>query len=320
MLKKDLSELQEVELGEIWPNEARDFTPWLATEGWELLCTQIGTEEIERVDREVPIGDFYTDILAQETGTGRKIVIENQLGKTDHDHLGKIITYASGHDAAIVVWIFKEIREEHRQAIDWLNEISDENTSFFALVIKVYQIDGSKPAPKFETICKPNEWSRELKGTKGDTKIGRKQREFWKKLKDFASSKNVKYFTQQSSAQNWYAITVGTGKATVILVINSQKHLMRCQFKVTDNSFFEFLEGNKKDITDTLGYAEWLPKKKSWVIEQEKGGFQLDDEEKYETYFAWFVEKASLFVQTFQPYVESFKPPPSSEESSDDED
>lgn len=324
MQNNELSELIDVDLRKIWPNEAPDFTPWLAEEGIDLLSDQIGTD-ISVIEIEADAGNFSVDILAEEVDTGNIIIIENQLEKTNHDHLGKIITYASGLGASIVIWIFKEITEEHRQAIDWLNEITDDNTSFFGLEIKVYQIDDSNPAPKFETVCQPNEWPVNPDIISG---IPKKQLKFWKKFMDYASNKNITPSQKSPKPRAYFVVRAGKIKlreAQINLRINTSEELMTCQLEVKDEIFFKFLESYAESINKELGLpsASWRQRStagKSFAIEQQKSGLQIDDEENYETYFAWFVEKASLFVQTFQPYVESFKPPPSSEESLDDED
>ena len=121
-----LRALEKVDLRTVWKHEASDFTNWLAQdENLSLLSDEIGID-ISLIQTEASVGKFNVDILAEEENTGRKIVIENQLESTNHDHLGKIITYASGFDAEIVIWIVKDVRDEHKQAIDWLNEHTDD--------------------------------------------------------------------------------------------------------------------------------------------------------------------------------------------------
>src|SRR3989344_5193756 len=144
-----LAKLKKIDLREAWKREAGDFTKWLAEEpNLRLLSDEIGFD-IKLIQAEAAVGDFNVDILAEEENTGKKIIIENQLEVTDHDHLGKIITYASGYDASVIVWIVKGVREEHRQAVDWLNEHTDENIEFFLLQIELWQIGDSPFAPKF---------------------------------------------------------------------------------------------------------------------------------------------------------------------------
>ena len=135
-----LSKIKRVDLRKVWKNEALDFTTWLAeSENLELLSEEIEIE-ISLIQTEAGVGKFEVDILAEENNTGRKIVIENQLDSTDHDHLGKIITYASGFDAEIVIWIVQNARDEHKQTIDWLNEHTDQKVNIFAIQMEVWQI------------------------------------------------------------------------------------------------------------------------------------------------------------------------------------
>lgn len=136
-----LGKLEKVkDLRSVWQNEASNFTKWLAEEeNLNTLGDEIGIE-IELISTEAKTGSFSADILAVEANTDNKIIIENQLEQTDHDHLGKIITYASGHDAKTIIWIVKEAREEHRQAIDWLNEHTDEEINIFLCKIELWKI------------------------------------------------------------------------------------------------------------------------------------------------------------------------------------
>jgi hypothetical protein len=135
-----LGRLTKIDLRNAWKNEEADFTPWLSEdENINLISDAIGIE-ITNVQTEVKAGNFETDILAEEVQKGRKIVIENQLESTNHAHLGKLLSYAAVHDAAYVIWIVKDARDEHRQAIDWLNDHTDEHLNFFLLKIELWQI------------------------------------------------------------------------------------------------------------------------------------------------------------------------------------
>ncbi len=162
-MTKSLSKLNKVNLRDVWEHEALDFTNWLAQEeNLEALSEEIGID-INLIKTEASVGKFNVDILAEDEATRRKIIIENQLEQTNHDHLGKIITYASGYDAEVIIWIVKDVRDEHQRAIEWLNEHTDEDINFFLIKIELWQIENSNPAPKFEIICSPNEWAKTIK-------------------------------------------------------------------------------------------------------------------------------------------------------------
>lgn len=167
----ELSRLTKVQLREAWPHEASDFTSWLAEEeNLQLLSDEIGID-ISLLETEASVGRYYVDILAEEETTGRKIVIENQLEATNHDHLGKLITYASGFDAEIVVWIVKDVREEHKQAVDWLNDHTDDKINIFAIEMELWQIGDSPYAPKFQIQSQPNDWAKAVRASSGQSAL-----------------------------------------------------------------------------------------------------------------------------------------------------
>lgn len=156
-----LTEVQD--LRKVWPHEALDFTPWLAKdENIAILGNEIGME-IAVDGTESAVGDFSVDIIATDIATGQKVIIENQLEDTNHDHLGKLITYAAGKDAQTIIWVVKHAREEHRAAIEWLNNHTDDDIGFFLCEIHLYKVGSSNPAVKFSVIEKPNDWIKSVK-------------------------------------------------------------------------------------------------------------------------------------------------------------
>lgn len=159
MQETGLGRLERVDARQIWRNEASEFTPWLR-QNIALLAEALGIEIDVDVQNEVTVGVFWADLVGTDIGSGAKVLIENQLEKSDHSHLGQLLTYAGGLDAAIIVWLAPSIQEEHRQAFQWLNEHTHEDVLFFGVEIELLRIDGSKPAPHFKVVVEPNEWQK----------------------------------------------------------------------------------------------------------------------------------------------------------------
>jgi hypothetical protein len=158
----NLGRLVRVDLRHAWPNEATAFTPWLAkAENLSLLGEAIG-KDLEPYAEEQSVGPFRADILCRETGTDAWVLIENQLERTDHTHLGQLLTYAAGLNTVTVVWVAERFTDEHRAALDWLNQKTPEDISFFGLEVELWKIGDSQMAPKFNVVCKPNVWSRHV--------------------------------------------------------------------------------------------------------------------------------------------------------------
>lgn len=172
-----IGRLKQIDIRELWAHEQHHFSEWLSKEeNIELLNDTLGLTLTE-VSKEVFVGSYRCDLVATDETTGIKVIIENQLEATDHDHLGKIITYASGLDAQVVVWIVKEAREEHRSAIEWLNNNLIKGISFFLLEIQAYKIGDSLPAPKFEVIEKPNDFIQSTRSMGSDKEMNQTQSE-----------------------------------------------------------------------------------------------------------------------------------------------
>ncbi len=157
-----LERLKKIDLRKAWKSEDQEFTPWLANEeNLELLGDTIGIE-LELVAQEKDVGPFRADILCKNTENESYVLIENQIEKTDHKHLGQLLTYASGLEAVTIIWIASKFTEEHRKSLDWLNEITDKRFKFFGLEIELFQIGDSPYAPRFNVISMPNNWGKSV--------------------------------------------------------------------------------------------------------------------------------------------------------------
>lgn len=309
---KNLSKLNKVDLREIWAHEAIDFTNWLAQkENLDTLSKELGID-LKLIRTEASVGKFNVDILAEEDSSGRKIVIENQLEDTNHDHLGKIITYASGYNAEIIVWIVRDVRDEHQKAIDWLNEHTDENINFFLIKIELWQIEGSNPAPKFEIIVSPNEWLKTIKNSSNngeltDTKL--QQLEFWNKFKEYVQENDTIIRLRTPRPQHWYDVSMGSSEAHIALTVNSRENLIGCEVYINKNKeLYNFLKNLKDDIEKEIGEPiEWIDAAVASRIKIRKETSNLFDQAEAEKSFDWLYEKTILFQKVFSHYFKEFK-------------
>ena len=310
---KVFGKLSQVNLREYWENEAGDFTPWLAKENnLALLGEAVGMElELEGTERSV--GDFKVDILAKDTDSDKYIVIENQLEKTNHNHLGQLITYASGYSAKAVIWIAKEICEEHRKALDWLNEKSTGDVAFFGVEMELWKIGDSQPAPRFNLISQPNDWARIIQSAGNanhrkltETKI--LQKEFWTAYVEYMKENNTFLNLRTPRPQHWYTFAVGRSGFWISLTINSRLHQIGCKLGIRKTQYgFEQLKEDKEMIEKELNsHLEWkeLPhRKESKIAQFSRGDFQNKGE--WPQLFEWFKERAEAFYTVFSERVKN---------------
>ncbi|PIR38216.1 MAG: hypothetical protein COV34_01215 [Candidatus Zambryskibacteria bacterium CG10_big_fil_rev_8_21_14_0_10_42_12] len=313
MPANNLGKISKVEFRKAWNHEASDFTNWLAEEeNLRLLSDEIGID-IKLIQTEASVGKFNVDILAEEENTGKKIVIENQLEATNHDHLGKIITYASGYEANIVIWVVKEAREEHRQAVDWLNEHTDEDLAFFLIQIELWQIGMSPFAPKFEMISKPNDWAKTIKQSVGSNKVTEtkaQQLQFWEQFKNYAKDHNTNLRLQKAYPHHWMNVSIGSSHAHMALSMSSFDEVMRTELYIPDNKeIYNFLYKQRDKIEKEFGMKlEWmeLPERKASRIKVETSGL-IDNTDEWETYFAWLQKTAEDFQRVFSKILKKYK-------------
>jgi len=311
-MKQNLSKLKKVDLRDVWGHEALDFTKWLAQqENLSALSEEIGVD-IKLIKTEANVGKFNVDILAEEEASGRKIIIENQLEDTNHDHLGKIITYASGYDAEIIIWIVRDVRDEHKKAVDWLNEHTDENIGFFLIKLELWQIEESNPAPKFVILASPNEWAKAIKispsnGDLTNTKL--QQLEFWNKFKNYVIERDKRIRLQTPRPQHWYDVTMGSSEGHVSLTLNSRENLIGCEAYISKNKkLFNFLSERKSEIEKEIGEPiEWIDAAVASRIKIKKEVSDIFDQANSGNYFAWLYEKTILFQKVFSKYFKEFK-------------
>lgn len=313
-MKKHLSKLNKVELREVWGHEATDFTNWLAQqENLDFLSDEIGIE-IKLTKIEASVGTFKVDILAEEESTGRNIIVENQLEDTNHDHLGKIITYASGYDAEIIIWVVRGARDEHKRAIEWLNEHTDEKTFFFLIKVELWQIEGSNPAPKFEIVVSPNEWAKAFKASSAgrgeltETKL--QQLDFWTKFKQYVINRDPRAnFGRSPRAQHWFSVSMGSSEAHVALTVDTRKKLLGCEIYINRNKdLFNFLCERQAEIEkEIIEPLEFVDSPIASAIKIKKEVASIFEESMLQDNFAWLYEKTILFRKVFGRHFHDFK-------------
>lgn len=287
------------DLRSVWPHEANDFTKWLAEEeNLSLLGDAIGIE-LELEERESSVGSFSVDILAKESGTNRRVIIENQLEDTNHDHLGKLITYASGKGAEVIVWIVKRARDEHRQAIEWLNQHTDGNIGFFLLEIELWQIGGSEKAPRFNVVEKPNDWSKTMKTIEGLSETELLKLDFWTGFNDEMSNSmefQKMFRTRKASPQHWYDLSIGSSAYHISLTINTLKQNIGAGLYIDDDKeLFRRYKKHEAEITEQLNsIVEWREARKACRIVIVTD-INPKKRECWGKAYNWFLEKAIVF-------------------------
>ena len=302
----ELGRIEKIDLREAWPNEAEDFTPWLSEQGLDELGEALGLE-LEMQSREAPVGSFALDMLCTELGTKRTVIIENQLEKTDHDHLGKLLTYAGGFDANVIVWIAKEFRDEHRQALELLNQRTGEDTEFFGLVIELWKIGNSHPAPHFKMVVAPN------RIIKGESERNRRYREFFQKLIDslrevgfikkalVAQPSNSYYFSAGHADRVRYgARLTGRGEARIEIYIDSDDREWN---KVLFDKLMKHRDDIESYLSESLEWERQDDRRHSIVAISRKGSID-DNPEKLEETRDWMVEKLLDFKRVFGPMLD----------------
>lgn len=233
-----LDKLKQVDLRAVWPHEARDFTRWLAEEdNLSLLSSAVGID-LELIETESPVGAFSVDMYAQESGSGRRVIIENQLEDTNHDHLGKVITYAAGKGAEVVVWVVSRARDEHRQAIEWLNQHTDNDFDFFLVEVELWSIGDSRPAPRFNVVEQPNEWAKTIKLSEGLSETERVKLSYWTEYQEVAQGHPdfLQVFSpRKPSKDHWSTLGCGTSAYHIALLIDTQRGRIGIEFYVPDD-------------------------------------------------------------------------------------
>lgn len=308
-----LGEFQPVDLRTVWNNEATDFTPWLAkAENLEKLSKTLGMD-LETTGTEQSVGAYRADLLCRDAFSGNAVLIENQLEKTNHSHLGQILTYSAGLNVKTVVWIASRFTDEHRAAMDYLNEITEEGYSFFGLEIELWKIGNSAPAPKFNIVSRPNTWSKNVRESNQQhgelSEVKRQQLAYWTAFKDFMEARKSSVRCQNGSPQHWSNMSIGKSGFWLTARVNSLKSVISADFRFktpTSKALYHQFYSDKEAIEKEFGGAlEWneLPEgKESYVtVTKDKADFRNDND--WENQFTWLADKLECLDKVFRKRV-----------------
>lgn len=316
-----LGMFERVPVRDAWPTEDGNFTPWLAQKDTiKLLGDALNMElEVEAVEHWV--GPFRADILARVADavgdTEHRVIIENQFGRTNHGHLGQILTYLAGIEhAKTVVWIAETIQEDHRAAIDWLNANTTEEFSFFAIEIELWRIGQSAPAPRFNLIASPNDWTKSARkasiqvsdqGTEGQ----RVRLAYWTAFAEFLRQKTSAFRIRTPKAGNVYWFATGRSGTVIVALISAEEPRIGVAL-YTDKVAFRALSAQANAIDAEIGEKlDWqeLPGQKRSRINLYKQGEDPTDESRREQQHAWLLSKMERFRAAFVPRLISLAQP-----------
>ena len=327
MTTTDFGAIKKVDVKSVWKNEQYNFTPWLAEEdNMVQLASALGLElEVEGV--EVAVGPYSADVLAKDVGTGRYVVVENQFGKTNHDHLGKLITYGAFLGVSAVIWLAEHFTEEHQKALDWLNEYTTEDLEFYGVALELWQIDGSRPAVRFNVVSRPNTIVKQATNAKKTGPISdskRLQLEFWTLFRERLLAKKVVASAQTPRPQYWYDVPLGRsyfGLSNIASIIQNRIGVrLYMRSKVADAALEQLLP-QRADIEKQIGEAlEWNPnpEKRDKKIALNKQ-VDLNNRAQWPEYCDWLVERVARFRNVFGPRVKKLHLTPSNDSVDDEE-
>lgn len=313
-IKKPLSKLERVPLREAWKHEAGEFTPWLAqADNLDALAKALGLSELETVATEHRVGDFKLDILC--TDGDQQVVIENQLDETDHKHLGQIIAYAAGVGARKVVWVAESFRPEHVAALQFLNDNTTDDLSFFGVQIELWRIGESPLAPKFEVVSKPNDWVKagreQARAATNSSPTKQLQLKFWTALIAHLAKHAPQIRPQTPRPQHWLNNSIGRSGFGLNITANTKDARLGVELWMPGEEakarFAKLLE-QRKDIERQLGFElDWqeLPDAKACRIKTYRPNSSIEEEARWGEYMQWLEQRLVIMDRVLRPIVKA---------------
>lgn len=326
-MQGELGRLTSVEIRDYWKNEAQDFTPWLAKpENIALLAKALGVE-LEVVSVERAVGPFSADILCQGSD-GRYVLVENQLEKTDHTHLGQLLTYAAGIETGVNVWIAQRFTEEHRAALDWLNtfkratgEATGDSVHFFGIEIELWRIGDSPPAPRFNVISRPHEWRpTDIVTAASMRPMQQLQLEYWDAFRSYLQAQGGPIQTGKPQPRHYIELPIGKAGVNLSAVAtewdengHKTEGLNRVELMLkapNAKSYYEQLQTDRAAITAELGEElAWNnPDKAQMCRLFVCRAANISDRSDWQNQFSWLQERLERFQKVFRARVGALEP------------
>ncbi len=314
MSTHQLGRLEKVDLRDVWLSEPGNFTPWLALEENLTLIGETVGLDLELEAQEKNVGPFRADLLCRDTATDSWVLIENQLERTDHTHLGQLLTYAAGLNAVTIVWVAARFAEDHRAALDWLNEITGGGINFFGLEIELWKIGESQVAPKFNVASKPNDWTKSVSGVgpgsaNGLTETKQLQQEYWAALRGHMEENASDVKPTKPLPQHWMNFAIGRSKFHLYSFANTKEGRIGLGLTITGpeaKPHFHLLSQEREEIEKEFGERlEWLelPGRKESRIELHDRQADPTDRDGWPEQHAWLSEKLKKFDSVFRKRV-----------------
>lgn len=305
-----LGKLQEIDIKKVWQHEQYDFSKWLASEENIQELGDTLSLSLTDVETEKFVGKYRCDILCKDEITGKLVLIENQLEQTDHDHLGKIITYASGLDASVVVWIVASARQEHASAIEWLNKHTDDDLSFFLIEVHAYKIGDSDPAPQFKIIEQPNDFVKSVKAVSQSSDISDSERsrlEFWTQFNEVLEERGKPFNKRKPTTDHWYSIAMGSSECQISIDLVNKEHKIRVGVWINDNKdLFDKFYTSKDQIEATCGFKlNWnrLDNRKASLACTYIPDLDFDNTENYPELMNKAIDSVLALRKAFTPFL-----------------
>jgi hypothetical protein len=312
-----LGRFERVSVRDAWPTEDGNFTPWLAQpESIKLLGEALNVElEVEAVEHWV--GPFRADILARDINeSDHRVLIENQFGRTDHTHLGQLLTYLAGiENVKTIVWIAEVIQADHRAAVDWLNVNTVEEFSFFVIEMELWRIGDSPAAPRFNVVASPNDWARTARSAArrvGEEALAERHHvrlAYWASFSEYLRARGLSSAVRRPNKDNWLSFGIGRANFSVIATISTEKRRIGVElYSHADpgKAVFRALLADREIIDREFGEElDWqeLPAKKTWRIVAYKQGVDPADETQRQELHAWMADRIERFRTVFSRRV-----------------